>query len=439
MHKSKIEQLIDLLRSALLESGAHASELNLEQIAIVVYDSMSNPERNFHNVHHVFDVAQKLDGVSVLAAIFHDIIYYQVDRSFRSSVENLVYENIEIKNELFFVKAPKNDLYEKLHIIFGVKAGDSLDVFNGLNEFLSAAVSLAMLESLLNQNQLLKIMGLIESTIPFRKDPISVLVTRFQKINFPTEEMSDLINRSIDFSNRDVFNFAEADSKKFLNNTWNLISETNYCLRRDVDNYSVLEYRLAIYKSYLFFKNLDPLTIFTKYNNYPSEDNWALLNKAAKINIEVARKYLTVQLVSIAAIEAIAELTGGNTPMTLLMGEVRRRDQKITRMEDYLGVVANPIQIKDDLLMRLLEDGRSQESSFDMKNSPLGAFICKTTSAEQIEIIFQLVITYFDHTTSARMLIENYPKDVMKKIIIACSMISSTRKNILVKLSESII
>lgn len=437
MQKSKIERLIELVRSALVESKAKFSDRDLEQIAIVVYDSMSNPGRNFHNVHHIFDVAQGLEGVSVLAAIFHDIIYYQVDNGFRFSVEKFVYELIEIKEEQFFIKAATQDIFKKLHIIFGVKQGDTLNIFNGINEFLSAAIAIKMLAPILADDQLLKVIGLIESTIPFRKDSITALVERFKKINFPKDEMEDLTNRSVDFSNRDVFNFAEDNPSSFLNNTWNLISETNYSLRRDVDNYTITEYRVALLKTYTFFKYLDPTVVFTRYKNYPSESNWEKLNAASKRNVEIGRKYLSIQLISSATIEAIAELTGGNAPMSLFMGDVRRRDQKIERMEDHLGEVANPKAGLNKYLVALLEDGRAQESSFDMKASPIGAFLYKSLGEEESETLFGLVQSYFDKKISAGVLLDNYPKEVISRIIFSCSKISSTRREELTKLIKS--
>lgn len=437
MQKSKLEKLIELLRSSLKEAGAKFSERDVEQVAVAVYDSMSNPGRNFHNVHHIFDVAHGLNGVSVLAAIFHDIIYYQVDQGFRSHVEKIVHEQVDKKEEVFFIKKPKNDIFKKMHTIFGVKEGDTLNVFNGLNEFLSAAITIELLGPLLPANQLTKVVGLIEATFPFRKDPISVLAERLKQIQFPAGEMEDLTNRAVDFSNSDVFNFAEDDPRSFLNNTWNLISETNYSLRRDVDNYTVMDYRIALFKTYMFFKNLDPANVFNRYKNYPTDANWEKLNNACITNVEVGRKYLSIQLVSIGAIEAIAELTGGNTPMSLLMGDVRRRDQKIIRMEDHLGVVESPKKSLNNHLIRLLEEGRAQESSFDMKASPIGAFIYKQLGDES-EALFGLVQNYFEKKITARQLIENYPKEIISNIILACSKISSTRRDELIKLAQSI-
>ncbi|MFA6237773.1 MAG: hypothetical protein WC635_10635 [Bacteriovorax sp.] len=438
MQKSKIERLIDLLRSALNDSGAKFNERELEKVAIVVYDSMSNPGRNFHNILHIFDVAKGLNGVSVLAAIFHDVIYYQVDRHFRISIEEYVYEHVEQKGEEFFVKKPKNDIYHKMQVIFGVKPGDSLGVFTGLNEFLSAAIAVTMLEPLLSENQLLKVIGLIECTIPFRPDPVTVLVDRIKKINFPESELSDFTSRAVDFSNSDVFNFAEDDPRAFLNNTWNLISETNYSLRRDVDNYTINDFRVALQKTYLFFKNLNPATVFTNYKDYPAKAAFEKLNAASKENIEIGRRYLAIQLITVAAVESIAEITGGNSPMSLLMGEVRRRDQKIIRMEDYIGTVAKPKNGLNKHLVQLLEEGRSQESSFDMKASPIGAFIYKSLGDEESEKLFGYVLNHFDKKITARELIGHYPKEIIKSIILACSKVSSTRRAELLKLAAEL-
>ena len=188
----------------------------------------------------------------------------------------------------------------------------------------------------------------------------------------------------------------------------------------------------------MFFKYLDPAVVFTRYKNYPTDSNWEKLNAASRRNVEIGRKYLAIQLVAIATIEAIADLTGGNAPMSLFMGDVRRRDQKFDRMEDHLGEVSHPKTELNKHLVALLKDGRAQESSFDMKASPIGAFVYTHLGEEQSEYLFELVQTYFDKKISAQVLIDNYPKVVIRRIILACSKISSTRKPTLMKLSESI-
>ena len=52
----------------------------LESMAILIYESMSISTRNYHSVQHIFDISQQLDDpVAILAACFHDCIYYHVD------------------------------------------------------------------------------------------------------------------------------------------------------------------------------------------------------------------------------------------------------------------------------------------------------------------------------------------------------------------------
>jgi hypothetical protein len=439
MQKSKLENLIELMRSSLDDLNIQFSEEDLESISIVVYDSMSHPGRSFHNIHHVFDVAFGLKGLSVIASIFHDIVYYQVDQGFRNLVEPTVFANVENAGDYFVVKKSSDPLILKTHIIFGINAGTSLNIFNGLNEFLSAVIAIDLLKNILSETQLLKLVGLIESTIPFRKDAIDVLETRFRKLNFPQAEIENLCKEAADFSNSDVFNFAEKDTRKFLNNTWNLISETNYSLRRGLDNYSAHDYRLALSKTYSFFKALDPENVFSRYKDYPNEKKWKSINDGAVRNIELGRRYLMVKLVSFGLIEALAMSTGGNGPLSLFMGDIRRRDQKLQRMEDYLG---SPGEIKNDVdenLLHLFDSGRSQESSFDMKGSPLSSFIYKAMGEKAIEELFPHLLDFFHGAQDSRSILKLYPKFVLERVVNSCAEISSTRKERLHKVYHSVV
>jgi len=224
-----------------------------------------------------------------------------------------------------------------------------------------------------------------------------------------------------------------------LNNTWNLISETNYSLRRDIDNYSATDYRTALHKTFYFFKYLDPQKVFSRYKDYPESPTWEKINYFCKINIEIAIKYLAIQLICIGAIEAIAELTGGNAPMSLLMGDIRRRDQQIKRMEDYLEPIETVMTELDSQLIKLLTEGRAQESSFDMKASPIGAYIYKGLGEHEKDILFKVTQSYFDKKINAVTLLENFPQKIISNIIIAISHISSTRNAKLIELNNQLL
>lgn len=438
MQKSKLENLINCLRQAFEESGAHVTEDNIEHISVVVYDSMSHPGRNFHNIQHIFDVAEGLNGISVIAAVFHDIVYYQVDQGFRHFVEQMVFKNVEFSGDHFLVKKSLDPIIEKAQTIFGLNPGANLNVFNGLNEYLSAIVAINLLRNIYDEITLLKIVGLIEATIPFRKDPIDVLENRFKKLGFGQLDIEDLCKRSVDFSNSDVLNFSEKDPRRFLNNTWNLISETNYSLRRGLDNYSVTDYRSALLKTYNFFKSLDPDTVFNNFKNYPPEKKVILLKEMANRNVSIGRDYLKIKLVAIGMIEAISHTTGGNAPMSLFMGDIRRREQKIERMEDYLGAQGEVSKDIDQDVMLILESGRAQESSFDMKGSPLPAFIYKHMGKSKIDELFPHVLEFFHESIDSRSLLKSYPKFILERVFLACAEVSSTRKEKLIKTLHSL-
>lgn len=439
MQKSKLEKLILCLTSAFQEAGVEIPLPSIESIAIVVYDSMSHQERSFHNIQHIFDVAENLSGLSVIAAVFHDIVYFQVDQGFRHQIEHIVKENVEFSHDHFIVKDNKDPLVVKSQSIFGINPGSTLNVFNGLNEYLSAIVAVDLLKNYLKESELLKVVGLIESTIPFRKDAIDVLEARFKKLNFSQVEIEDVCKMAVDFSNNDVFNFAEKDPRKFLNNTWNLISETNHSLRRGIDNYSVFDYRQALVKTYGFFKALNPESVFSKYKNYPTPKKWQVLNDGAIRNVTIGRKYLEIKIVSFAVVEATAMCTGGNIPLSLFMGDIRRRDQRIVRMEDFLGTAGEVSPDIDQELLHILEHGRSQESSFDMKGSPLAAFVYKTIGDKGVANILPHANEYFHGALDSRSFLKMYPYSVLDRIINSCAEISSTRKDKLHKLLHSLV
>ena len=82
--------------------------------------------------------------------------------------------------------------------------------------------------------------------------------------------------------------------------------------------------------------------------------------RLAHQNIEIARTYLTMKLLSMVILEALAEVSGGDAPLALFMGDVRQADEESTRLEDYLlGVEINEAQDQASTVFRLLNDGRA--------------------------------------------------------------------------------
>jgi hypothetical protein len=53
----------------------------LADIAELIVQPMIGPWRFFHTLQHIFEVGGNEDAIEVLAALFHDIVYVQVDSS----------------------------------------------------------------------------------------------------------------------------------------------------------------------------------------------------------------------------------------------------------------------------------------------------------------------------------------------------------------------
>ncbi len=169
--------------------------------------------------------------------------------------------------------------------VFDLQPGQRLTSISSLNEFLSALVMCKQIGGLVSERDLLRIALCIEATIPFRpftadgKSHFDVMETRLPGIcerfgiELSPEEQIAAIKTAVLFANKDIENFGEADPARFLDNTWNLLPETNAALRMP-DVYSISTYRQALSKMDAFFENLDPNTVFNQYRGLPSDEEY---------------------------------------------------------------------------------------------------------------------------------------------------------------------
>jgi hypothetical protein len=96
-------------------------------------------------------------------------------------------------------------------------------------------------------------------------------------------------------------------------------------------------------------------------------------------NIYAAREYLEVKLQPIAMLEALAEATGGDAPLSLFMGDLPQGGEKVRRIEDFLPDMPTPDYLsRGSSVFRILIEGRISEPGFDLRRSPLSTFIYKS-------------------------------------------------------------
>jgi hypothetical protein len=443
---STIQKIINTLDDVFDELQVVIEPPVLETIAITIHRAMTLRTRSFHTLDHIFTLADKKKPVHALAAFFHDIVYYQVDHGFQPEIWLLISPFIEEKAGYLFItqQVKKQDRTLQLTLdIFGFKLGQKLLPLVGLNEFLSALTMNKQLVRILSEKVLYQITACIEATIPFRGENdhgescFDQLETRLKGVNqkfglaLGNTEIENIVRSAVIFANQDVVSFADEDPGQFLDNTWKLLPETNQPLQSG-EQYSIKDYRQALQKMAGFFEFLNPDTIFHRYRGAPTEPEFQSMVRLAHQNVEIARDYLAMKLLPMVILEALAEASGGDAPLALFMGDVRKADEESTRLEDYLfEVEINESQDQTSTVFRLLNEGRASASGFDMKNSPLTAFLYKSLGDEGIKLLAAQAKKFLADELKPQAFLSQIPKTVLSAIAKASSMMALTRSQAL--------
>ncbi len=420
---------------AITRLGGVAEPEQVAATAKLIIESMSGTWRLFHTPEHIFEVGENGDAIEVLSALFHDSIYVQVDLGVGVNVaEKIVPYVRETEKHLTILDAgelPADPTFAMVMMVFGFEPGQQLMPTKGQNEFLSAVVAAKCLADMLPQVVLAQIAACIEATIPFRppspagESPAQRLHTRVTRVNeafgygWTAAEVVSVVQRAIRLANRDVENFSNPSSAEFLDNTWNLMPETNHDLIGSY-SYTVSGYRTSLQKMEGFLSFLKPERVFQTYMEEPSAVTYqALLQRTGK-NLEVARLYLGSKLLSIAVVEALSQRLGVDIPLATMMGELPQRGLPYAQVENFLPKLT-PYIVPDTALeievLNLLENGRTKSSNYDVKNSPVATFIIKSigfTSAQQLLVHAK---RFFAQQLSAEEFLALCDKHIVEAII----------------------
>jgi len=378
--QSPVHEIVSVLWKALHDLGVQPATDDVERWGFSIHGAISAPGREYHNHAHVISLTRDCEPLEVIAALYHDAVYIQVDkdipdlmRAELATVLDPVKEGWKLKPE-----AAANQVTSDVLAIFGRQIGDFVTPTNGLNELASALVASIQLATTLDRNCRLAVAACIEQTIPFRPDPVPVLRDRLAALGLAGVELERAVTRALRLGNRDVENFADNDAARFLDNTWKLLPESNPALHLP-HVYTVGDYRRALLKMEHFLAALPADRVFHAWGDEPSAGVHARRVARTTGNLELAVRYLRAKLYSIALVEAIAELTGGDVPLDFFMGgakidPARAGHAKAKRIEQFLPHLGS-VSSLDPPLHRLLQEGRASESSFDTRPSPVGAYL----------------------------------------------------------------
>lgn len=445
-----MQALIELLDNTFENLGVRIDLHQVESMATVVHNAMNVQARNYHNLEHVFNFKDPTDPLVHIAALFHDIVYYQVDLGFHSDLEPLIRSYIVEENGDFRLADrdfQEDHLYRLALAVFNFKPAQIITVFSGLNEFLSAMVMLKMLGAFLPHKELLMATVCIEATIPFRgvdehgRWHFEVLEERLFLIrpwcgfSYTKEEIETTLRRAVLFSNKDVETFAEPNVARFLDITWKLLPETNAALRaRGI--YTIRDYRLAIQKMEIFLSGLNPDHVFNSYKDTPPPDVYETMRQRSHNNVATATRYLRIKLLAMGLLEAIAEYSGGDAPISLFIGDIPIVGVKTRHLDDFLPEVPIPDHIhpEDDEIYKLLETGRDSETFFDLKNSPLSLFVYKSLALAQLESLYVDSVLLFKGMMNPKQYLARVPRPLLTSVARGCAIMAYTRRESLMQL-----
>jgi hypothetical protein len=451
---ANINRFIQLFADAFGALHTDVSMHEIEHLAMLVHSAMENKHRAYHASGHVFHMCEGMNPRQVLAALFHDVVYYQLDGGFPHQAATLLEPVVRHENDALVLEAiaGHDTALQLCADIFGFKPGQTLPLFGGMNEFLSAAVAVRLLQPHVPLCDLIAIVACIEATVPFRgidpegRDFPFLLAGRIReqsrKLPGPLshEEIEQHVAQAmldaIQIANRDVDGFAEPNPGKFLSVTWQLIEESNAPLAT-VGVYTLQDYRGALSRMEKFLSGLNPENIFHQYGHFPDAAEFARLNEAARKNLALSCEYLGAKIASIAVIEALAMETGGNCPVSMFLGDIHSPYGKPDRVEDHLPAVNTAADIKPELL-QVLEQGRAQESNNDLTSSPLTTFIYRCLGHEASLQALQQSKRMFAGGLPALEFLKSLNPGMIRAITDACAKIAISRRESLLQLQSKL-
>jgi hypothetical protein len=348
----------------------------------VIHSSMSGRGRSYHTVEHVFTVNGGADPIGSLAILFHDTVYCEVDGGLPRGLESQLGDLLRVDGahvELRPFEPAEHPLRALVARIFGFQPGEAVTHQRGLNELASALLAVRSLASHLTPAGLAEVVTCIEATIPFRpqaaEEELAARLAEADRehgLGLGDDGVERAVRRAVEVANRDVGNFAYDDPAAFLSHTWEIIPESNPVLR--LPAYTLAEYRAAMSRMLGFFGALSAERVFREFRGSPGTEELTGLRTRAATNLARGTRYLRQKVLAARMLESLAQLSGGDAPVSLFMGDLPFEAES-HRLEQLLPQVPPSADDVDPVVFRLLRDGRNKESGFDLRHSPLATYI----------------------------------------------------------------
>ena len=377
--------------------------------ARLICNSMTTPARLYHNAEHVMEVLDNLnsevsaddpvaqpDPISNLAVLFHDIIYYSLDKKLSPEQNHLLKDviredetNGQIKVSLVPFTIHQDPIAAMVKAIFDMPENEPLPNL-GTNEFLSALMAVRTLSHVLSKRQLLQLAVGIEATVPFRsvdgttgKSAMDRLYDRSLKIysHFVSsgsdpargEEgdsfVSHAVQQAVIVANSDLGAFSSPDPTTFIDSNCRLLPEW-FPILLTSEQCSLSDYQQAL--TSVRQRPMDPSIIFLSFRGIPDASALAEKRQRARTNLSVLRNYIGIRVLTMTMLIELAGYADNDT--TLQLTDLSSIEQVAIKK----GVLNTQTSVgwkapQDSLIFSVLKTGRRVDYSWDAKQSPLAA------------------------------------------------------------------
>jgi hypothetical protein len=178
-----------------------------------------------------------------------------------------------------------------------------------------------------------------------------------------------------------------------------------------------------------FFSSLNPENVFNQYHGVPSNRKYKQMVRQARNNVLTAREYLRIKLLAAAILEALAEISGGDAPLSLFSEDLRSTSGQNLLYEDFLPQQDHTSHVDStSVLYNLFLEGRPGETSFDLKNSPLSLFLYSRLEHVEISRLLEQAVKMFVHEIHPYQFLREINPPILAAITNACAQMVITRR-----------
>jgi hypothetical protein len=403
-------------------------------VAKLILNSMTTSGRVYHNMQHVFDISETMkDPILILSALFHDVIYFSIDKSFQNdqakSLEGVLQpvDNVgsELPAPLVLASSFEDEIVDMVVRLFGFEKDEPLPKL-GTNEFLSAMIGVRVLSTWLNECQLMQIAACIEATIPFRptvdgKSPMDRLYDRLALVcpEKPEEWLVHTVRMAASTANCDMCSFDSNDRDFFLDSSWKLIPEARPALLRE--DCPLIEYYnecFALEGRTMFLMGAVP-KIFQSFRQEPTDSQMAAKEAKTHENLNIMSQYARIRMLQIMVLVDFVKVIGEDpaaVPLRpLLHMTVPETSSSSTSAEEtptgddtVLDLTSEEAEVRNWLI-----SGRRACFSWDPAKSPLGGYLYDKLGPKGISPAVEIGK---NQKPESYELLKYLPKDVIRTI-----------------------